>query len=91
MDVLKSWGVGGLGGCLVPCKELRRFSGAQQERGCEGPLRGFAPPVIPPKQPSRRSPVIVSLCGGGASAFYVHVAVGTCCEGSRRSKVCARL
>jgi hypothetical protein len=35
----------GLGGCLAPCRELRRFSGAQQEKG---PLRGFSPPQFLP-------------------------------------------
>jgi hypothetical protein len=78
-DIPKSWGLGGLGGCLAPCRELRRFYGAQQERGREGPLRGFPPPPIPPKQPSRRSPFIVSLCGrqaGEAGAFYAHMCLG---------------
>jgi hypothetical protein len=54
----------------------------------KGAIAWLFPSPIPPKQPSRRSPVIVSLreaSKGGAGAFYVHVVVGTCCEGAEQA------
>jgi hypothetical protein len=86
-DIPKSWGLGGLGGCLVPCKELMRFFGAQQERGHKGPLCGFSPlnsSQVAEQEVSRHR---LSLweASRGADAFYVHVAVGTCYEGAEQA------
>jgi hypothetical protein len=65
----------GLGGCLAPCRELRRFSGAQQEKG---PLRGFFPPQFLPSSRAEGH----RLSEGGKEAQQVLWLVRGACERS---------
>jgi hypothetical protein len=64
-----------LGGCLAPCRELRRFSGAQQEKG---PLRGFSPPQFLPSsraeghrlsEGGKRGGLVSVVCEEGVTAI----------------------
>jgi hypothetical protein len=89
-DIPKSWGLGGLGGCLAPYRELRRFSGAQQERGHKGPLRGF-----PPNSSQAAEQEIPLHClslweasRGGWCILYTYVLSARCCAAIARA--CAR-
>jgi hypothetical protein len=81
-DIPKSWGLGGLGGCLAPCRELRRFSGAQQERGREGPLRGFPSPQFLPSSRAGDLPSSSLSVGGKRGGWCIlctYVFRTSCC------------
>jgi hypothetical protein len=95
MDIPESWGLGGLRGCLAPCRESRRIFGGQQEHGHEGPLRGSPPPnssqaakwEIPLHRLS-----LLGVCGRGRGLRAIVEVGGFVCAHSTRvlSRQCIR-